>query len=117
MDKRKLNLLKYLLNNCNDGYKILDVENLLIILKKYKRDSNCLLKDIKYLSTHEFIDVKYSDEQSLCLRVLDNSRVWQDNFKRDKISNKKLFTFMFFTAILSGVMAFLGAMLSIMIFG
>lgn len=117
MDKRKLLLLKYLLNNCNDGYKVLDTTKVMIAIKKYKNNYENFEKDIDYLKQMNYIDLKYIDENSLCLSIMDNSRIFQENLKVNRSSKKEYFLIMILTMILSGIMAFLGSFLANIILG
>lgn len=117
MEKRKLTLLKYLLNNCGDGYSVLDVSKILSRIKLYKNKINYLEEDIQYLKSLNYIDLKYIDNESLCLSILDNSRVVQENIKTEKLTKKTYKFFMFLTAILSGLMAFLGTFIANLILG
>ncbi|MBE5738207.1 MAG: hypothetical protein E7354_00525 [Clostridiales bacterium] len=116
MDKRKLLLLKYLINNCSDGYKVLETSTILSSIKKYKNDYASLETDINFLKSRKYIDLKYIDENNMCLFVLDNSRVLQENIKIEKGNKKDLVAMMFITAFVSGIMAFIGSFLAIMIF-
>lgn len=117
MDKRKLLLLKYLTSHSGDGYKILETKVVLSSIKKYKNDYKTLSKDINFLKSRKYIDLKYIDEDNMCLMVLDNSRILQENIKIEKGNKKDLLTMMIITALASGFMAFVGSFLAIMIFG
>ncbi len=117
MDKRKLLLLKYLLNLCGDGYKVIETSSVLSSLKKYKNDYNALEKDINFLKSRKYIDLKYTDENNMCLMVLDNSRILQENIKLDNGKKNGLTYMLLINAIFSGIMAFIGSMLAIIFFG
>lgn len=116
MDKRKLLLLKYLLNNCSDGYKVIDTKKILSEIKKYKDNYQLLEEDIYYLKSRKYLDLKYIDENNLCLSVLDNSRILQENLKMDSATKKEYLNVTILTMLLSGIMAFLGAFLAIILF-
>ena len=116
MDKRKLLLLKYLLNNCSDGYKVLDTHKLMSSIKKYKQNYKLLEEDINYLKSRKYLDLKYIDENNLCLSVLDNSRILQENLKMDSSTKKEILGITMLTMFISGAMAFLGAFLAIILF-
>ena len=115
MDKKKLLLLKYLLENCSDGYKILSTAQVLKCFKKYKNNFELLEKDIKFLSQRKYIDLKYIDVDNLCVCVMDNSRILHENIKIERGTKKELTTMLVLTMILSGIMAFLGSFLAILI--
>lgn len=116
MDKRKLLLLKFLLNTCKDGYKVLETNKVLQAVKKYKGDYNLLVEDIGYLKSRKYLDLKYIDENNLCLSVLDNSRILQENIKMDSATKREYLNVTILTMILSGIMSFLGAFLAILLF-
>ena len=112
MDRKKLLILRFFLNNCEEGYKIFETNKLFGIVKKYKGDYELLEKDIQYLSRMNYIDLKYMDKDNVCLCIKDNSRILQENLKVEKSSKNQLVFYMFLTVILSGVMSFVGAMLA-----
>ncbi len=115
MDKRKILLLKYLTAKCGNGYKVLETSTVLAELNKYKKDYGEFKNDIEFLRSRKYIDVKYIDEDNICLLVLDNSRVLQENLKIEHGNKKSLVFMMILTSILSGIMAFIGSFLAIMI--
>jgi hypothetical protein len=115
MDKRKLRLLRFFVNNCDSGYKVIDVPKIYSVIKKYKNNFELFSSDINFLKQHKYIDVKYLDDVNVCLSVLDNSHILQDNIKSDRSVNKKFLLSLTFNAIFSGIMAFLGAFFAIII--
>lgn len=115
MDKRKLKLLKFLLNHCDSGYKVLDISKIFLTIKKYKNNFNELSSDIEFLGKRKYIDVKYLDESSLCVSILDNSHILQENLRSDRSVSRKYMISLLTNMIVSGVMAFIGAFLAIII--
>lgn len=115
MDKRKLLLLKYLLNNCDNGYKVLEVSKIFDKLRKYKSDFQLLQEDINVLKQYKYVDVKYIDEINLCLAVLDNTRIFQENLRIQRGTSRGYWLSLTMNMIVSGVMAFLGAFLAIIL--
>ena len=115
MDKRKLSILKFFLNNCGDGYKVIDITNILEKNKKYKLNFKLLEEDIDFLKKYKFIDVKYFDEMSICLSIMDNSNIFQANLRSSRAVNRKNLLTMIVSMFFSGFMAFLGAVLAIII--
>jgi len=108
-------LLKYFLTNCDNGYKVLEVSKIFDDIRKYKRNFQSLSDDIKFLAQQKLIDVKYIDENNLCVCTLDNSRIIQENIKSDRLINRKYSMMLFINMVLSGVMAFAGAFLAIIL--
>ena len=115
MDRRKLLLLKYLLNNCNEGYKVLETKKALSSLKKYKSNYSLFESDIEYLKQMNYIDLKYIDNTNLCLCIKDNTRILQENIKIEKGNKRQLLVSLILTLFVSGVMSFVGAFLAIII--
>ena len=112
MDKRKLLLLKFLLNNCSDGYKVFDMPKIYSAVKKYRGDYRTLEEDIMYLKQRKYIDLKYIDEQSICLTIMDNSRILEENIKVERNLSKHMHVYMLMTMIFSGVLAFAGSLIA-----
>lgn len=117
MDRRRYLLLKYFLNNCKDGYWILEIAKLFSALKKYKSNLEILKKDVEYLKSLKFIDVKYFDDESICLSIMDNSKILEANIKNERSTQNKFIMFMLISSICSGIMAFIGAFLANFIWG
>lgn len=109
MDKKKILLLKYFMKNSGEGYFILDIAKIFSCIKKYKNNFDLLKKDVEYLKSLNYIDVKYLDKESVCLAIMDNSRILQENIKNESNIQKKFVFYMLIAAGLSGIMAFLGA--------
>lgn len=117
MEKRKLLLLNYFMNNSSEGYFILDVAKIFSKIKKYKGSFDLFKNDVEYLKGLNYIDVKYLDNDSICMSIMDNSRIYQANIKNESSMQKKISFYMFLSAILSGVMAFAGALIANIIIG
>ena len=115
MDKRKLVLLKYLLENCGDGYKVLDTIEVMTAIGRHKDEYQQFETDIYALKSLGYIDLKYIDQENLCLSISDNSHVFQENMKIQRISRNNNRTFIIINMILSGLMAFIGAFLASLI--
>ena len=115
MDRRKIKLLKYFLNNCEDGYKVIEVSKLFQAIKRYMSNFKMLEEDMDFLKKYKYIDVKYIDEVNICVCVLDNSYIFQENIKSNKGTNKKYILTTLISMIFSGVMAFLGAFIAVLL--
>ena len=115
MDKRKLHLLKYLLNTCDNGYKVVEVQKIFASNKKYKNNFAILQEDVNFLKSYKFIDVKYLDETNICLSILDNTRIFQENLKSERGTRKGYIISLLVNMLFSGVMAFIGAFLAIIL--
>lgn len=115
MDKRKLLLLKYLLHNCSEGYKVLEVNKLLTAVKRYKGSFKSLEEDIMFLKQRMYIDLKYIDNDNVCLSIMDNSRIFEENIKIERNLSKNMCIYMITTMFLSGILSFLGALVATLI--
>lgn len=117
MEKRKLLLLKYLMNHSKEGYFILDIAKIFSRLKKYKNNFELFKSDIDYLKSLNYIDVKYLDNDSICMSIMDNSRIYEVNIKNETSMHKKFTFHLIVSAIISGIMAFIGSFLANIIIG
>ena len=115
MEKRKLQLLKILLNNCSEGYKVLEVSKIYNSIKKYRGNFAVLEEDLNFLKTYKYIDLKYVDENNLCYCVLDNTRIFQENLKSERGAHKSYLTSLILNMLFSGLMAFAGAFIAIIL--
>lgn len=104
------------MNNCDGGYKVIEVSKVFLAIKKYKGDFSALEEDVNFLKTYKYIDVKYLDNKNICLCVLDNSKIFEENLKVNRSQNFKGMTMAIITMIFSGLMAFVGAFLAIILF-
>lgn len=116
MDKKKLSLLKYLSKNCTDTYRVWETNNVLKSLKKYKGDIQTLRKDIEYFSKRRYIDLKYFDENNICVSLQDNLHILEENLKVEENLNKKFVSMLTIFSCFSCLTAFLGAFLALIIF-
>ncbi len=117
MDKKKILLLNYLTKNCSNGYKVLDVDKIMHAIKKYKNNFDLFSKDIEYLCQRKYIDLKYLDKNNICLTILDNSRIFQENIKIEKDMKSRYTWILLLCSIISCVASFAGAFLANLLFG
>lgn len=117
MDKRKIKLLKYLLDTCENGYKVLEISSIFKSIKAYKNNYDILLEDINYLKLKNYIDLKYIDNENVCLAIMDSSKLLKEDFKVEGKTRKDLYIWMFVTMLGSGIMAFIGALIAGLIVG
>ena len=115
MGKRKLKLMKYFLNKCGNGYKVIEVSKIFSAIKRYKNNFQELKNDIDFLSHHKYVDTKYLDESNVCISILDNSHILQENIRSERSVNRKYFISLLFNMLFSGIMAFIGAFLAIIL--
>ncbi len=115
MNRRKMLLLRFLLNNCSEGYKVIETKVIFEKNPKYKGNFTLLEEDFEFLKKYKFVDVKYLDEVNVCVAIMDNSYIFQDNLKSDRSLNRRNLITIIISMLFSGFMAFIGAFLAIII--
>ena len=117
LDERAVALLDIINLECNNGgYKVFFIKDLLSSFpKRLFVDEAQLLECIEVLSLHQYISVKYQDQNEICLTTLIKGRLDSENRLDAKIENlqqiKRLFFASFLGAIAGGVGTFLLALL------
>lgn len=110
MDKQIIKLINKLLKLCdNDSYKVLEYNQL------SDAKVEILQKDLEYLKEHEYIDVKYSDESVICLSVLNKARQINEQTDMKRYSISQVTKMLFLSGLFSGIMAFIGAFVAMLI--
>ena len=76
LDKRSEALLQIINAECREGsYKVLEVDDLIRAMpKKFKIDSDGILQLIGYLKKGEYVSVKYTDSEVVCISPLPRGR-------------------------------------------
>jgi hypothetical protein len=117
LDKRSEFLLKIINNICaEDSYKIIDIPLFIERMeKRYNIDEVSLKQMMVFLQKRELIDVKYSDNEVYCLCILPKGRLYFENTVTEDKQVKKLKKMFAFYVLLSGIFAFLGAALAILL--
>ena len=113
LDKQNYKIIKSLQKMCPDGsYKVFDIIDL---TKSINVKKEAFYNDLKYLKDNEFIDIKYTDETDVCLCILPKARQLEEDEKSKKYSHFNIMKVMLLSGILSGIMAFLGAFVAMLI--
>lgn len=116
MDKRKILLLTYLLKHCGNSFKVLDTKDILNDLPKYKGDYDKFSQDIEALQELKYVDLKYKDEDSICLCVLENSTKLAEDQRVKHTTRNKNFCMIVLLSILCGACSFIGTALALLLF-
>jgi len=110
LDKRSEALLRIINEECKEGsYKVLEVDDLIRSMpRKYKIDSEGIAQLMGYLSSGEYVSVKYGDEEVFCVSPLPRGRrifeVEEDERKfRKHIKFKHFLFFIVGAAIAFGI--------------
>ncbi len=117
LDERSFALLDIINLECfNGGYKVFFVSDLLSCLPKHLFvDEEGLFECIDLLAFHQYISVKYQDQNEICLCSLVKGRLESENRLDAQIErfeeNKKHFLFSFLGALLGGVCTFFLALI------
>jgi len=117
LDRRTSILLDAINKRCTEGsYKVLAWAELKSELpEKYKIDKDNLTQMIEYLSTREFVSVKYSDENEICLAPLPRGRLYNEKESEIKTEQWKDIRGTIYTVAGSAIAAFAGAMIAVLI--
>ena len=117
LDERAFALLDIINFECGGGgYKVFFIKDLLSCLPKHLLvNEDQLFGCIETLADHQYINVKYQDQNEICLTSLVKGRLESENRLDEKIerleTNKKNFLFSFLGGVLGGVCAFLLALI------
>ena len=118
LDKRSEALLQIINAECKEGsYKVLEVDDLIRSMpKKFKIDSDGILQLIGYLKKGEYVSVKYTDSEVVCLSPLPRGRrifeVEEENKKQKKRKKIKIFLFISLILILAFGVVLAGSYIS-----
>lgn len=118
LDKKTFTLLKTLKDLCGeDTYKVIDAKSLLEkVPKKAGITEDSLNEMLKFLQENEYVDIKYSENNLYCLSVLTRGRLFFQKVNDENKSRSEMRKYMLWSAFVSGVMAFVGALVAILIF-
>lgn len=120
IDKKSYEILKYLANECDNGYKVIEVEDILKEIKENDINQILLKQTLIYLDKNGYISIKYNDDNVYCVSMLPYGRQFietrnvKDKQSKDmKITIRKLYFEILLIAFLG---AFLGTLISELIF-
>lgn len=118
LDKKTFKTLKILNSMCEEGiYKVIELDCLLSKFPKgYKINKVALDQNLDYLKAGQYVDVKYSENNTYCLCVLPKGRMVLEDNTRETKTYKKLNKTIVLTTLLCGAMSFLGSFLAIILF-
>ncbi len=118
LNKKSLKVLKVLSSICEDGtYKVIEYENLIQKLSIEKNSSKMVIDQIlDNLKVCQYIDIKYAENNTYCLSVLPKGRMIIEEKSMFLKSQKTTNLMLFATMLFSGIMAFIGAFLAVILF-
>ena len=111
LDERTFALLNLINLECeNGGYKVFLIKDLLFSMDKYSFDEFDFLQSIERLKNHQYISVKYQDDNEICLAPLILGRMEPEKRLEKQIeqaeNEKKYFCFSFLGGFLGGALAY-----------
>lgn len=116
LDKKSTAVLKALNKLAmNSAYKVVTSDEILSILsQKSQFDADSINEIISYLGKQEYINIKFSEENTYCYSLLPKARIFleQDGKNVKEIKSSLTFWNYFYVFIAS----FLGTMLALIIF-
>ncbi len=117
LNKTTATTLKVLNVICEDDtYKVIDYSNLISQFpNKFKCSKDELEQSLEFLRAGQFIDIKYSENETYCLAVLPKGKMILEESLFESNTLSKFSKLLIFTSLSSGVMAFLGALIAVLI--
>lgn len=115
LDRLSLKVLKVLNKYSEIGeYKVANKQE---IIKEVKKNMTLVTFDsiIDFLKKSEYINVKFSDNEELCFSTLPKSRAYIETDKEKKTISRERILTIILSCIFSGMFAFFGAFLAIII--
>ncbi len=107
LDKKNIKILNQLNKLCDNTYKVFEKTELKGIF-----GSANIEQTIQFFKERQLIDVKYDDENVVCLSVLPKATVELSEKQESDFYNKKLVKIMIFTCVICAVSAFIGSFLA-----
>lgn len=111
LDKVTRRILKTIESKCeSDNYNVLEKNEIIADLPK-NTAPEVLDKYIDYLSSHKYIDIKYNDDNEICLLLLPKTRLEDEEIALKKNNNKKVLRLAFLISMVAAISGFFGAFL------
>lgn len=114
LDKTNVKFLTKLNKLCAGTYKVFEKPELAgeLGIKQEVLDNT-----LKFFQERQYIDIKYADENVVCLTVLPKAFGEIEIKEGGDFTQKKLVKFMLFNCLFSAVSAFIGAFIAMFIIG
>lgn len=116
LDKKSNSVLK-VLNKLSEGstYKVITSEEIIShISQKAQYDADNLKQIIDYLEKQEFINIKFSEENTYCYSLLPKARIYLEQTSASSKSKQNKFKLMPY--VYTMIASFIGSMLALMVF-
>lgn len=117
LDKLNSKLIKILNEHCTGAnYKVIEIDEILPKMARFKLDKEGLLKNLEYLQEREFVDLKFAGDTELCLALLPKGRLHSEEIQSERKVKNAYFKLAVATGLVSAICAFLGSLLAHLIF-
>lgn len=118
LDRKSFKVLKVLNSICEEGtYKVIDYDSLIEKITGDKGSNKLAIDQIlEHLKIGQYIDIKYAENSTYCLSVLPKGRMIIEESINSSKTQKRSNLMLALTVVFSGVMAFVGAFLAILLF-
>ncbi len=115
LDKRNAKLLHALYQICDNNYKVIEFGDIVTRLPlKYRLDTE-LINDLKYLAEHGYIDIRYFDNEVVCMCMLTKGKLCNEEMEQDAKRKKKSTMTIIALGIMCAVCAFIGSLLGVIL--
>lgn len=116
LEKKSRRLLEYINNECGEGaYKIFEFADIKKDLHSSRYDADSIAEIVKYLAEHDYIKLKYIDEENMCVTNTPRGRVFHEesrSLRYEESYRKRTVALVFLSSFLG---AFLGAIAAIIV--
>ena len=103
LDEMTFALLNAINLECqNGGYKVFAIKDLLFLMGKYSFDEYDLLESVERLKNHQYISVKYQDDNEICLAPLVKGKIESEDRLQHQIAQSEEQKKHFFYSFLGG---------------
>ncbi len=112
LDKKCMKILTQLNKLCNNTYKVFEKPELQSL---FSSSEESLQNTLSFLKEHQLIDIKYDDENVVCLCVTPKAIAEVEEKQDDTFYNKKIIKIMLFNCLFCAISSFVGAFLAMLI--
>ena len=115
LDKTSNMVLKTL-NKLSEGssYKVVTCDDIIACLNKNKFDVDGIKQIMDFLEKHEYINIKFSEDNTYCYSLLPKARIYLE--QNGSKSKPKFRQFSILTYVFIAISSFIGSLLALFIF-
>jgi len=117
LDKLNNKLLKILNMECTGAnYKVVEIEEILGKMNRFKLDREGLVRNLEYLQEREYLDLKFAGDEELCLALLPKGRLYSEDIQRERRVKNAYLRLTLIVGLISALCGFLGSFLAHLLF-